>query len=301
MSRPESVSSRIATLGSSSSSWAISCRFFSPPEKPSLTLRWENDGSRSACSMAALTSLTQVRSFGASPSIAVLAVRRKLATETPGTSTGYCIARKSPARARSSTRHRQDVLAVEGHGAARDVVLRVAGDRVGQGRLAGPVRAHDRVHLAGPDGERDPLEDLLRAVLGVDADVQVLDLERAHAGVTPFRVVSVSTYTTGPWGPPRTSTGKVATGSVAGRPVGLPVRRSKREPCSQHSTVPSSTSPSESATAAWEQMVLDGEDLVAVAGDGHVVGADRHARAASSSGTSARAQARSKAIRGPSR
>ena len=53
--------------------------------------------------MAVLTSLTQVRSLGASPSMAVFAVRRKLATETPGTSTGYCIARNSPARARSST------------------------------------------------------------------------------------------------------------------------------------------------------------------------------------------------------
>ena len=50
-----------------------------------------------------LTSLTQVRSLGASPSRAVFAVRRKFETETPGTSTGYCIARNSPARARSST------------------------------------------------------------------------------------------------------------------------------------------------------------------------------------------------------
>ena len=53
--------------------------------------------------MASFMSLTQVRSLGASPSIAVLAVRRKLETVTPGTSTGYCIARKTPARARSST------------------------------------------------------------------------------------------------------------------------------------------------------------------------------------------------------
>ena len=53
--------------------------------------------------MASFMSLTQVRSLGASPSIAVLAVRRKLETVTPGTSTGYCIARKRPARARSST------------------------------------------------------------------------------------------------------------------------------------------------------------------------------------------------------
>ena len=35
--------------------------------------------------------------------IAVFAVRRKLDTDTPGTSTGYCMARNRPARARSST------------------------------------------------------------------------------------------------------------------------------------------------------------------------------------------------------
>ncbi len=53
--------------------------------------------------MASLTSLVQARIAGASPSIAVFAVRRKFVTVTPGISTGYCIARKSPARARSST------------------------------------------------------------------------------------------------------------------------------------------------------------------------------------------------------
>jgi hypothetical protein len=50
-----------------------------------------------------LTSFTQVRSFGASPRTAVTAERRKFDTDTPGTSTGYCIARKIPRRARSST------------------------------------------------------------------------------------------------------------------------------------------------------------------------------------------------------
>ena len=68
-----------------------------------MTVRCAKAGSILTCSMAALTSLTQVRSLGASPSMAVFAVRRKLETETPGTSTGYCIARNSPARARSST------------------------------------------------------------------------------------------------------------------------------------------------------------------------------------------------------
>src|SRR6478752_779976 len=102
-SRPESVSSSTAIFGLSSSSWRISWRFFSPPEKPSLTLRSANAGSICSCAIASLTSLTQSRSFGASPRVAVAAVRRKLETETPGISTGYCIARKRPARARSST------------------------------------------------------------------------------------------------------------------------------------------------------------------------------------------------------
>src|SRR5687768_8272070 len=45
MSSPESVSSKIANRGFSSSSWTISCRFFSPPEKPSLRLRLAKSGS----------------------------------------------------------------------------------------------------------------------------------------------------------------------------------------------------------------------------------------------------------------
>ena len=53
--------------------------------------------------MASFTSDTHVRNFGASPRRAVAAVRKKFDTETPGTSTGYCIAKKSPALARSST------------------------------------------------------------------------------------------------------------------------------------------------------------------------------------------------------
>ena len=74
----------------------------------------------------------------------------------------------------------------------------------------------------------------------------------------------------------RTSTGNVATGSVAGSPVGLPVRRSKREPCSQHSSVHSSTSPSLERDRGVRADVLDREHLVAVAGDGDVLGAQRH-------------------------
>ena len=51
--------------------------------------------------------------------------------------------------------HRQHVDPVEGDLPVGDAVLRVARDRVGKGRLAGPVGAHDRVRLAGADGEVD--------------------------------------------------------------------------------------------------------------------------------------------------
>ena len=56
--------------------------------------------------------------------------------------------------------HREDVLAVEGHAATRDGVLRVTGEAVGQRGLAGAVGAHDRVGLPGLDGQVDAVEDL---------------------------------------------------------------------------------------------------------------------------------------------
>ena len=57
----------------------------------------------------------------------------------------------------------------------------MAHDRVGEGRLAGAVRAHQRVDLAAVDLEVEALEDLL--VLG--ADVKVGDLEVGH--ISPCR------------------------------------------------------------------------------------------------------------------
>ena len=67
-----------------------------------------------------------------------------------------------------------DVHAVEEDLALRDLVGRVARDRVGEGRLAGAVRAHDRMHLAGRDLEVDALDDR-GAVL--ERDVQILQLQ----------------------------------------------------------------------------------------------------------------------------
>src|SRR3954465_10778820 len=103
MSRPESVSSSTAISGSSIAIWRISARFFSPPEKPSLRWRDVNERSTSSSSIACWSlvrnSLTLI---GSSLRPVLIAMRRKLAIETPGIATGYWKARKRPACARSS-------------------------------------------------------------------------------------------------------------------------------------------------------------------------------------------------------
>src|SRR5207247_1278529 len=85
--------------------------------------------------------------------------------------------------------HGQHVLAVEQHRALGHRVFRVAGDRVGEGGLAGPVRAHDRVRLARPDGQVDALEDLVGSAL--DGHVQVADLQRGHSVLQSYEDVAV--------------------------------------------------------------------------------------------------------------
>jgi hypothetical protein len=66
-----------------------------------------------------------------------------------------------------------DVHTVEQDLAARDLVGGVAGDRVGERRLAGAVRPHDRVHLTRGDLQVDA-SDNRRPVL--ERDVEILEL-----------------------------------------------------------------------------------------------------------------------------
>ena len=70
--------------------------------------------------------------------------------------------------------HREQVLAVVEHFAARHLIFRVPRERAGQRALAGAVGPHDRVDLALADREVDALEDLLV----VDFDLQVPDFEK---------------------------------------------------------------------------------------------------------------------------
>ena len=99
-------------------------------------------------------------------SLAFSAERMKLATLRPGIAVGYWKARNRPRRARLSGRQREDVAALPEDLAALDDVGRVAHQRIGEGRLARAVGAHDRVDLALADGQVDALQDL---VLGLGA------------------------------------------------------------------------------------------------------------------------------------
>ncbi len=182
-------------MGFSNPSCRISWRFFSPPEKPSLTLRSPNAWSMSRSSIAALTSLTQCRSLGASPRTAVAAERRKFDIDTPGTSTGYCMARNKPGAGALVDAHRP-ARSAPSSVIEPDVtrVLRVSGDGVGQGRLARPVGPHHRMRFAGAHRQVDPVEDGdVVAVGGVlDADVQVLDFQSCHEAVILDSVMASS-------------------------------------------------------------------------------------------------------------
>ena len=66
MSRPESVSSSTASVGSSTAMWKISLRFFSPPEKPSFTDRISIDSS--TCRILSFCFTSAMKSMASSSS-----------------------------------------------------------------------------------------------------------------------------------------------------------------------------------------------------------------------------------------
>ena len=103
-SNPESVSSKIAKVGSNIAIWNISLRFFSPPLKPSFTLRLASLLSNSTMARFAhqLQELTgdkagRWRYLRCS----FTAARMKFTIDTPGISTGAWKERKIPSCARS--------------------------------------------------------------------------------------------------------------------------------------------------------------------------------------------------------
>src|SRR5690606_29096549 len=85
--------------------------------------------------------------------------------------------------------HLGDLLPIEQDRAARDLIARVSGDRVRQGRLARTVGSHDGVGFTLPNAEVHAVEDGLRALIRFDADVQVLDLKKGGHDAISFVTV----------------------------------------------------------------------------------------------------------------
>ena len=96
---------------------------------------------------------------------------------TPGIACGYWKGEEQTVLSALVGSDLGDVLPVEQDLAFGDLVRRVAHQGVGERRLPGAVRPHDRVLLVRVHGEVDTLHDL-GAVF--ECDVQVLDLEQCQ-------------------------------------------------------------------------------------------------------------------------
>ena len=143
--------------------WKISLRFFSPPEKPTLTPLEENEGFISTISILLRISLRKSAAFRGSRPLclrcSLTAVRMKLTLVTPGISMGYWEV--------------QDVAAVECDFSGGDGVAVPAGQDCREGGFAGAVGTHNRVGLAFAYCQVDASEYFLVAHTGV----QTLDFE----------------------------------------------------------------------------------------------------------------------------
>ncbi len=105
ISKPESISSKIANAGSIIIICKISLRFFSPPEKPSFKYRSAISSGISSTaifsSIFLINCMTEILS--SSGRRALMAARINSALVIPAISLGYCTPKNKPARARSST------------------------------------------------------------------------------------------------------------------------------------------------------------------------------------------------------
>ncbi len=152
MSSPESVSSRTASVGSSTAIWKISLRFFSPPEKPSFTARVIRLSSMSSRFMRSRTSA--MNSIASSSCFAaVLADRIERGLQEVGVvharNLDRVLKRHEQALARARLRiHGEQILPLVLDRTRRDLVLGMPGEHAGERALAGTVRPHDGVHLA---------------------------------------------------------------------------------------------------------------------------------------------------------
>ena len=173
MSRPESSSSRIAIFGRSTASCSVSLRFFSPPDRSTLSGRCRK---RSLEADPARLVLQQRRQPVGRPATR----RERLGEHVDERDAGH-LGRVLHHEVEAGggalpRRQRQHVGAVERDRPGGDRVAGLAHHDRRERALAGAVRAHHRVHLARRHGEVDALQDLACRRPAREA----LDLERAH-------------------------------------------------------------------------------------------------------------------------
>ena len=202
--------------GCSTASCSVSLRFFSPPDRSTLSARCRRRSSRPIrCGL--LGAAWRSRPSASARRGPSSASRSMSSRATPGTSVGYCRTRCSPAAARSHVGMAEHVDAVERHRALEHLVAGLAHHDRRQRALAGAVRTHDGVHLAARHGEVDAADDLLAR----DGGPQPADLQRRrHSPARSSRRSSPCR--------PRSARRTRATGCVAGSVIGSPVSQAER-------------------------------------------------------------------------
>ena len=152
-------------------------RFFSPPEKPRLTGRFSM-----SCAMLSFFDASRTRFMKSGVGQLAVAARLALGVERRlekghGGDAGdlqWILEHQEQAERRAFGRILfQQVHAVEFYGPFRHFVVRAAGDDIGQRRLAGAVRPHDRGDLAGVHRQAQPVDDFFAG----DGDVEIVDFK----------------------------------------------------------------------------------------------------------------------------
>lgn len=158
-------------------------RFFSPPEKPSLTPRLRNSGIQVQPLAGLARELHELdrgqRRFAARAADGIERRAQEFHVGDTGDLDRILEAEKHAGPRALFHRQCQQILAEIFDAAAGDLVALAAGEHRGQRALARTVRPHDGVDLAGADLQAQALEDRS----AIDRGVQISDLE--HESSTP--------------------------------------------------------------------------------------------------------------------
>src|SRR6266511_4691365 len=165
ISRPESVSSRIASLGSSTAICRISLRFFSPPENPSFIERFGSVWPISTKFMLSFNNPKKSNGIelfkGTVRARGVNGGAQDVGGAHPRDRNGVLKRQKNPCAGTSLRGHLHQIVALVEYLASGDVIVLSPGQHLGQRALARPIGAHHGMDLAGVHLEIDAAQDLV--------------------------------------------------------------------------------------------------------------------------------------------